>query len=223
MSDTKTYLWLLGINIGMFVNVHVAAALDIDLLGTLGLPAGWSAVATQPWSLLTYAVVQYDILHLALNMLWLWAFYMAAQRGGLRKPYLLATCYVAGALVAGVVFASIGSGLMVGASASVLAYVAAVAVLARRQRVELPLFGRASLGIVAAVAIVLIMLGAPSPLSHAAGAVAGIAVALAPAMARPFTRAGRLAALEARVRRDGFKSLSPRERSMLFYLSHKKK
>lgn len=223
VTETRTYLWLLAINVGVFVNVHVAAALDINLLGELALPSGWGALLHRPWTLLSYAVTQYDVLHLVLNMLWLWAFYIAAQRTMLKRRYLLVSCYVAGAVASAVTFVSIGSGLLVGASASVLAYVAAVAVLARRQRVQLPLFGEAPLGIVAAVAIVLIMIGAPSPLSHAAGAVAGVMVAMAPDAVRPFTRAGRLAALENRVRKNGFKSLSPAERSQLFNLSRRNK
>lgn len=221
--ETTTYLWLLGINIGMFVNVHVASALDVDLLGALAVPAGWRALLCKPWTLLTYAITHYDIVHLVLNMIWLSAFYVVAKRMCVQRRYLLITCYIAGAIAAGITFVTIGHGLLVGASSSVLAYVAGVAVLARRQSVTLPLFGEARLGIVAAVAIVLIMLGAPSPVSHACGALAGVVVAFMPKITAPFTRAGRLAALEERVRKHGFESLTPTERSQLFYLSRYKK
>lgn len=216
-------MWLLGVNIGMFVSVHVASALGINLPGELAVPAGWGALMRRPWSILTYAITQYDIVHLVLNMIWLSAFYVVAKRMAMRRRLLMLSCYVAGAIAAGLTFVTIGRGLLVGASSSVLAYVAAVAVLARRQRVTLPLFGEAPLGAVAAVAIALIMLAAPSPVSHAAGALAGIVVAFMPKITAPFTRAGQLAALEERVRKHGFDSLTPTERSRLFYLSRYKK
>lgn len=225
--DRKIFYWLLGLNVAIFVAVRVCAALDCDILTWLALPGGWSAWVRKPWTLATYMVTQYDFLHLLFNMLWLWTFYtitrhMAIEGTPLRRG-LLPVAYAAGGITAGIVFVSTGTGLLVGSSAAVVAFATAVAVCARRRRVNMALFGDVPLSILTAVVIVLVIVGAPSPISHAAGALAGVAVALWPKLMLKVSPRGRLDRLEKRVRRDGFKSLNPTERSELFYLSQRYK
>jgi len=73
----------------------VASALCLQLSGhrqILALDGSWSVLISQPWTLLTYMFSHGSLIHLGMNMLWLYCFarlYMFAGRGrGLLALYL---------------------------------------------------------------------------------------------------------------------------------------
>ncbi|MCM1484329.1 MAG: rhomboid family intramembrane serine protease, partial [Muribaculaceae bacterium] len=139
-------LSLLGINVSVFLTLHIIAALT-PLSGTevtdiLGLPASAHTLLHRPWSILTYMFVQIDFMHLLVNMVLLLCFGRMLESV---KPMSTAIrIYLYGGLMGAFVFlAGSASGLLsggtvlIGASGAVMAIVAATAVILPDMRVTL--------------------------------------------------------------------------------------
>ena len=88
---------LIFINIAVFLIVRLTGVVltlsgtDINpLLSYLQLPSNLSILAWRPWTLVSYMFLQYDLLHILFNMLWLYwfgqlflHFFSEKQMGGL--------------------------------------------------------------------------------------------------------------------------------------------
>lgn len=152
------------------------------VLTWLKLPSDAGMWLSQPWSLLTYMFLHYDVWHLLFNMALLWwvgdVFLMAFSVRHLAGLYLLGG-FVGGALFVlfGTLFPGHTSLFVTGASASVLALSVAAAMRMPELRLRMLLFGEASLKYVVLVLVVLTVIMAGGNMgmqvTHIGGALAG--------------------------------------------------
>lgn len=151
---------LIYINIGVFILITLAAIIGFLLqnpvipakvLALFSVPASLHELALRPWTLFTYMFTHKDILHILFNMLWLYWF------GTIFFEYLdqrkLVAVYLLGGLTGGLVYilsfnifpaftGVLSDSVAIGASASVMAIVIAIAAYVPDYPVQLFLFGR---------------------------------------------------------------------------------
>lgn len=189
------YIQLIYINVGIFViGTLVNVFLQLfkyhaaDIFGIFALPASLYGFIRQPWSILTYMFMHAGFLHILFNMLWLYwfgslflYFFSAKHLRGL---------YVLGGICGGLLYMvaynvfplfsnEVAGATLVGASASVLAIVAATAYREPNYRVQLFLFGAVRLKYLALVVIGIDVLSITSSnagghIAHLGGALAGL-------------------------------------------------
>lgn len=186
------------VNVAVFVIVRVLAlvcllfAVDaMPAIELLEMPSNPVKFLHQPWSVISYMFLHYDVMHILFNMLWLyWFGAMFHQIFGTRRfvgLYFLGG--IGGALLYMLAYNvlplfSSTEGLLLGASASVLAIVAATAVRQPDYKVGLLFFGQISLKWIAIVTIFIdvISIGSSNAgghIAHLGGALVGAAFALA--------------------------------------------
>ena len=186
------------VNVAVFVIVRVLAlvcllfAVDaMPAIELLEMPSNPVKFLHQPWSVISYMFLHYDVMHILFNMLWLyWFGAMFHQIFGTRRfvgLYFLGG--IGGALLYMLAYNvlplfSSTEGLLLGASASVLAIVAATAVRQPDYKVGLLFFGQISLKWIAIVTIFIdvISIGSSNAgghIAHLGGALTGAAFALA--------------------------------------------
>lgn len=190
---SRILMFLMGINIV----IAIIAGLTLLFAGSRGLsymesllalPASFNDFLHKPWSLLTYMVTQFSLLHLLFNMIWLFWFgkIISSERG----DTTLLACYAGGGIFAGLCYlgtaaisgAPPGSTLC-GASGAVLAVMTAVATLLPSLSVRLFLIGNINIKWLAVACVVLSFIGAgetniDSAAAHAGGAIFGLIFAL---------------------------------------------
>lgn len=152
------------------------------------LPASLSRFIMQPWSMLTYMFMHAGLLHILFNMLWLYSF------GALFLSFFSAKhlrgLYILGGICGGVLYIAaynifpyfspmIDYSFMLGASASVLAIVAATAYREPNYPIRLFLFGTIRLKYLALIVIGTDLLfitssNAGGHIAHLGGALAGL-------------------------------------------------
>ena len=100
---------LIFINTGIFLLLRLIVGVlalfrlgDKAWLDWLLVPATFPALLQRPWTLFTYAFVHYDLMHLLMNMLWLYFFGLLFQRwfSGIQ----LVVHYLVGGLAGGLLF-----------------------------------------------------------------------------------------------------------------------
>ena len=229
--------WIIAANVVMFILARFCG-----LLPWLELPLDFHALLARPWTPVSYMFTQIDLFHLIFNMLWLYWF--ATFYLDVCTPKRLAAVYVAGGIVGAVFFLIAGHLLglhsshahLIGSSASVLAVVAATAMLTPDREIGLMIFGNVKLKWVALIMVAfdLVNIGfdnAGGNIAHIGGALTGVAAVLVMRRAwlspqpqpdkEPLTDAERLDALLDKVRRSGYGSLSKGERAALFEISNR--
>ena len=186
---------LLYINVGMFILTALTGIVlilfrlpPVPWLNWLELPAWIEAFIRQPWSLLTYMFMHAGLMHILFNMLWLYWF------GALFLNFFsskhLRGVYILGGICGGVLYMiaynvfpyfrpMIDYSFMLGASASVLAIVAATAYREPNYPIRLLLFGTIRLKYLALIVIGTDLLfitssNAGGHIAHLGGAVAGV-------------------------------------------------
>ena len=189
------FIQLIYINVGIFVIgtlIHVFLRLfevnTLDIFNIFALPASLVGFIHQPWSLFTYMFMHAGILHILFNMLLLYWFgslflyFFSAKH--LRGLYILGG--ICGGLLYMVAYnvfplfsSQVTGATLVGASASVLAIVAATAYREPNYRVQLFLFGAVRLKYLALVVIGIDVLSITSSnagghIAHLGGALAGL-------------------------------------------------
>lgn len=190
---------LIMINVGVFLLIRIVFVLlglfhvdDKWWMEWLLVPAGLSETLVRPWTLFTYLFVHYNLMHLLMNMVWLYVFGLFFQRwftsSQLISHYILGG--VAGALlfVLGNQFLAPSDGAvlqapLIGASASVLALCVAVAVFRPNEPIALFLFGTIKLKYLAMVMVGLDVLGfnpesEGALMAHLGGVMYGLTVGL---------------------------------------------
>lgn len=245
-------LQLVIVNVAVFVVLRLIAivlrfsgvASGVDsVVDLLLLPHTFGEWILAPWTALTYMFVQYEPLHLIMNMLWLYMFgnilETVVSRSRFFATYICggmlgALCY----LLAGLAGNSFSAGLT-GASASILAVMASAMVMMPNLRLRLILFGEMSLKVIGAIVVVLVVLanGLGNYSVHAAhlgGFLAGVAMGYAAngklgtwnslfqksAMTKVKPESDvTLDQLLDKIRRSGFNSLTPAERVRLIKIS----
>lgn len=254
--ERRPLLAIVVINVAVFLIcaiggfLHGRGLIPFDIASFLGLPASTAALAARPWSPLTYMVTHTNPLHLLFNMLWL--FWFGAIICTERKPAAVAVIYLTGG-IAGAIFYIAAAYLfpsahtLFGASASILAIMAAAAVIAPNVSFRLFLLGEIRLKWLALICIILAFIGAGGAAfsAHLGGVIAGLlfprlSTALtkraaaskqfSPADVYRFKRAvknssmrdsRRLDELLDKIRLSGFDSLSAREKDELQSISQR--
>lgn len=185
---------LLYINIVTFVVVQLAAiilklcAVESSIwLSYLELPSNLSLLATRPWTIITYMFLHTDVLHILFNMLCLFGFGQLFLF--VFSPKHLLSVYIFGGIAGAIVY--IGAfnifpyfavakdhTLLLGASASIMAIIVAVATYSPNYDVSLFLLGRIKLKYVAIFTFLISLLSvtgdnAGGELAHVGGALLG--------------------------------------------------
>ena len=189
---------LIYINIGVFLAIrmiHVFFFLlnqEFTLTNWLALPADSLQLMQRPWTLLTYMFLHFNFLHILFNVLMLYwmgkifLFYFDEKK--------LLGVYLLGGLFGGLFFVLaynffpaftevLSFARLLGASASVLAIIAAVATYAPNHAINLLFIGQVKMKHLALFSIVLYIIGIASSnsggnLAHLGGAVFGFFFAL---------------------------------------------
>ncbi len=185
---------LIYINIGLFLLFSILEVFSFmfqfsitAFLSKLYLPANNSILITQPWTFITYMFLHSSFLHLLFNMVWL-------HFGGkiflqYLQPKQLLSTYILGGISGGLLFilafnyvpALQGLTLdarALGASASVLAIMVAIATYSPNYSVHLPFIGIVKIKQIAIVCVVLDILSIPNGnagghIAHLGGAIFG--------------------------------------------------
>lgn len=132
-------MWLLaGLNAAVFAATLTASMFGADLISGLALPAA----AAESGQYLSYMFTHSGLLHILINMLILVAYGTLAATLGLGGA--VAPLYLAGGLAGAAAFTQLApeGAMLTGASASILALVAAMTVWCGSIRVAIPWAGR---------------------------------------------------------------------------------
>jgi membrane associated rhomboid family serine protease len=151
---------LIYINIAVFILITIVAIIGFLLnnpevsaktLNLFSVPSSYKSLLVRPWTIITYMFVHKDIWHIVFNMLWLYWF------GRIFLEYLdqrkLVAVYLLGGISGALVYilsfnifpaftGVVGESVAIGASASVMAIVIAIAAYVPDYTVQLFLFGR---------------------------------------------------------------------------------
>lgn len=180
--------WLtLGI-VGVWVAVTVITLLGkalhfyVPVAEWLTLPSLFPLFLTRPWTLASYMVVHFEVLHLLFNVLWLYWF------GRMMLITLserhLAFAFFGGGLAGGILFLAsaalgFGSGWLCGCSAAVIAVMCATAMRLPDHPVNLFLIGEVKLKWVAVACCVLTFVGGGgNQAAHIGGMLWGVVLGL---------------------------------------------
>ncbi len=185
---------LIYINIGVFLVIRIINVFffllnqDFSLISWLALPADISQLVYKPWTLITYMFLHFDFLHILFNILWLYwlgklfLFYFNEKQ--------LIGVYLLGGIVGGIFFLAaynlfpafanqVPFSQLLGASASVIAIVIAVAMWAPNHTINLLFVGSIKMKYIALVAVAMYVIGIASSnaggnLAHIGGAAFGL-------------------------------------------------
>ena len=183
---------IIYINVGVFLLFGILGALSFmfqfnihPFLERLYLPAESSILVTQPWTFVTYMFLHNDFLHLLFNMIWL-------HFGGkiflqYLSPKQFLSTYILGGISGGLLFIltynyvpaltmHTQNAQALGASASVLAIMVAIATYSPNYSVRFPFIGIVKLKHIAIFCVVLDVLSIPQ--GNAGGHIAHLGGAL---------------------------------------------
>ncbi len=204
---------IIFINVAVFLLLHLFTlvfglmnlALGQTILSLVELPASPIRYIYQPWSIFTYMFAQYDLFHLLFNMLWLYWFGEIFLLTDTSRR--LTALYIYGGVAGGVLFMVSytllpvshhpGAGMLIGASAAVIAIVTATAILHPDYKVMLLLLGEVSVKWIAIITIAIDFLSVGGNnggghIAHIGGACMGVVFALAQKrgidITKPFNR-----------------------------------
>lgn len=184
---------IIYVNIGVFVVLRLIGIAGFlfrfdynAVISYIELPSSPMWFLRQPWTLITYMFAHYDVLHILFNMLWLWWFGQLFLQ--FFSPRRLTGLYFVGGIGGGLLYMlaynlfpvfAWQEGLLLGASASVIAIVVATAVQAPNYRVGLLFFGNVSIKWIAIVTIFIDFINitasnAGGHISHIGGAIVGL-------------------------------------------------
>jgi len=176
---------LIYINIAVFVIIRLLQSF-IPLLEWLSVPSVPLALLFKPWTVFTYMFVHYDFMHIIFNLLYLFwfgkiflEFFNPRQLLGV---YLLgglsgAALYLAAYNFIPVLYQHFPSSILLGASASVMAILFAVARYMPDHRIYLMFFGPVKLKYIALIAFILDLISIPT-LENTGGHIAHMGGAL---------------------------------------------
>jgi membrane associated rhomboid family serine protease len=190
-SNDSVLRWLIVINVVLFAVVGLTSAamkwtgIGFSLQSYLSLPSDIIAFLHHPWTLVTYMITQYNLLHLLFNMLCLYWFGQVLLLT-LSERHLL-WLYIVGGLVGGLLYLAVYNlvptfshnyAMLCGSSASVLAVMTAAAFRSPDYRLNLLLIGPVRLRWIAIITIVLAVIGtgggnAGGEVAHIGGVIAG--------------------------------------------------
>jgi membrane associated rhomboid family serine protease len=185
---------LIYINLGVFLVFRILnvffflSGTPFPFMDWLALPADFGLLASRPWTLITYMFLHFDFLHILFNLLWLYwmgqIFLTYFDQGKLITIYLLGGIfgglfYVAGYNSFPVFSQMVSDSRLLGASASVIAIVTALAVHAPNHTLHLMFIGPVKMKYIALVSVLMYVIGISSTnaggnLAHLGGACWGV-------------------------------------------------
>lgn len=167
----RTLFWLCGINAAVFILLKLLGIEGHASWLAVALPSSFQGWLARPWTLLTYMVAHTDFLHLLFNVLWLFWFGMMLLATIDRMRLL--TLYIGGGLGGGICYLFAGTaahpGVLLGASASVLAMMAATGILLPNLRLHIFFIGDVKMKWVVIFMVWLAFLGAGGGTAGAGG------------------------------------------------------
>jgi membrane associated rhomboid family serine protease len=189
---------LIYINLGLFLLIRIAnvfyflAGAEFPFLDWLALPADFPTLASRPWTLITYMFLHFDFLHILFNILGL--YWMGQIFLGFFDQKKLVAIYLLGGIAGGLfyvvgynsfpVFSDIvQDSRLLGASASVIAIVTALAVYVPNHSIHLMFIGPVRMKYIALILVLMYVIGISSTnaggnLAHLGGAFWGVAYIL---------------------------------------------
>lgn len=166
---------LIYINIGIwiiirliFVGLMLSGSENSQILDWLALPASFDFFISRPWTLITYMFLHFEFLHILFNVLWLYWF------GKIFLEYhnqnRLLSLYLLGGIMGGIFFiaaynlvpafkGSVFFTQLLGASASVIAIMTAIAIYVPNHEIHLVLIGPVKIKWIAVISIILYVIG----------------------------------------------------------------
>jgi len=185
---------LIYINLGVFLVFRILnvffflSGTPFPFMDWLALPADFGLLASRPWTLITYMFLHFDFLHILFNLLWLYwmgqIFLTYFDQGKLITIYLLGGIfgglfYVAGYNSFPVFSQIVTDSRLLGASASVIAIVTALAVHAPNHTLHLMFIGPVKMKYIALFSVLMYVIGISSTnaggnLAHLGGAFWGV-------------------------------------------------
>lgn len=183
---------LIYVNIGVFLFLRIINVFffllnkDFSMVNWLALPADIHQLAYKPWTLVTYMFLHFDFFHILFNILWLYwlgkifLFYFNEKQ--------LLGVYLLGGFVGGIFYIAAynlfpafanSNAILLGASASVVAIVIAVAMWAPNHTINLMFIGPIKMKYIALVGLTMYVIGIASSnsggnLAHLGGAFFGM-------------------------------------------------
>ena len=189
---------LIYINLGIFLLVRIAnvfyflAGAEFPFLDWLALPADFHTLASRPWTLITYMFLHFDFLHILFNLLWL--YWMGQIFLGYFDQRKLIAIYLLGGIAGGLFYVlgynffpvfsdSLANSRLLGASASVIAIVTALAMHAPNHSIHLMFVGPVKMKYIALISVLMYVIGISSTnaggnLAHLGGAFLGVVYVL---------------------------------------------
>ena len=185
---------IIYINLSLFLFFSILSVLSFmfqfdikTILNKLYLPADTTTLLKQPWTFITYMFLHNGFLHLLVNMLWLhFAGKIFLQY---MQPKQLLSTYILGGISGGLLFIIAFNYIPVletltldaralGASASVLAIMVAIATYSPNYSVYFPFIGNVKLNKIAIVCVIIDILSIPNGnagghIAHLGGAIFG--------------------------------------------------
>lgn len=148
----------------IFVGFKLSGSDGSEILGWLALPASVELFVSRPWTIFTYMFLHSEFLHILFNVLWLYWFGRIFLE--YHNQHKLLSLYLAGGVMGGLAYIlaynlipifhdSILSSRLLGASASVIAIVAAIAIYVPNHLVHLFLIGPVKIKWIALFSVVL--------------------------------------------------------------------
>ncbi|MBX2908474.1 MAG: rhomboid family intramembrane serine protease [Chitinophagales bacterium] len=193
-GDMVTKLIFLNVGIFFFINILKLGFFLFQnnttyslILHNLSLPASLQAIVKQPWAIFSYMFVHEGFFHIIFNMLWLYWFgeifvlYLGDKK--ILPLYLLggicgALFYVASFNLIPVFKTNVGSAVLIGASASVLAIVFGAVALNPNHQVRIILLGDVRIKYIALFTLLIDIISIPRGnaggyIAHLGGAFCG--------------------------------------------------
>ncbi|MDP2334997.1 MAG: rhomboid family intramembrane serine protease [Bacteroidota bacterium] len=158
------------------------------VLAWFALPANFSMLISRPWTLLTYMFLHFEFLHILFNLLWL--YWMGQIFLGYFDQGKLITIYLLGGITGGIFYVAgynsfpvfseiVADSRLLGASASVIAIVTALAMYVPNHTIHLMFIGPVKMKYIAVFSVLLYVIGISSTnaggnLAHLGGAFWGV-------------------------------------------------
>ena len=185
---------LIYINLAVFVLVNFLATLSylfqselFSVVNYLALPVSLKALLFKPWTILSYMFMHVEFFHILSNLIYLYfAGQIFLQYFNAKKLYSI---YILGGLAGGIsyllafnlfpVFNSYSSSHLMGASASVLAVLFAVATYVPNYKINLPFIGSIPIKYLAIASVFIDIISIPESnpgghIAHLGGALFGV-------------------------------------------------
>jgi len=187
---------LIYLNVAVFLAIWIVSGIGYLMKNTdlqditrnfLAIPSSLNKLLVKPWTIITYMFTHQDIWHILLNMLWLYWF------GKIFLEYMeqrkLVAVYLLGGISGAIVYVFsfnifpaftdvVGESVAIGASASVMAVVMAIAAYVPNYTIQFLLIGRIkimyiALGIFVLTSFINLPVNAGGKLAHIGGAIFG--------------------------------------------------